>query len=83
MQYLGEFVFFSHTLVISEVFGKIPIHPNIACGGVQERQNKVVIFSQNHIFLQKYLVQQNFQISGSGLTCKTVKKKLHSQLVKF
>ena len=30
-----------------------------------------------------YLVQQNFQISGSGLTCRAVKTKFHSQLVKL
>ena len=41
--------YFSTLPCISEVCGKIPIHPNIACGGVQERQNKVVIFSQNGI----------------------------------
>ena len=41
--------YFSTHPSISEVCGKIPIHPNIAYGGVQERQNKVVIFSENEI----------------------------------
>ena len=35
-------LYFSTHPCISEVCGKIPIHPNIACGGVQERQNKAV-----------------------------------------
>ena len=45
------------------------------------------MFSQPYklIQIQKswYLVEQNFQISGSGSTCRAVKTKFHSQLVKF
>ena len=49
--------YFSTHPSISEVCGKIPIHPNIAYGGVQERQNKVVIFSQNGIWIFKKSVK--------------------------
>ena len=45
------------------------------------------MFSQPYklIQIQKswYLVKQNFQISGSESTCRAVKIKFHSQLVKF
>ena len=66
-------LYFSTHPCISEVCGKIPIHPNIACGGVQGRQNKGVIFSGNGILI--------FKKSGKIQKIVKISKKLKMKLI--
>ena len=59
-------LYFSTHPCISEVCGKIPIHPNIASGGVQGRQNKAVIFSENNIFFFKKSGHLDYPLQSYG-----------------